>query len=143
MCGVNYDELRENLIHIDRFQIYKDIRNLKDAFIQRNTHTSTNNFYAEQADIKNLAAQLVFYYRIVYKNFNFVDFYDKMFIDTTKTMIKDEEEFRKFLDMVDLDPKTFIKLMVYISPQVFTTNLVKFIRKQYLDEGHDSQNTNN
>lgn len=64
---------------------------------------------------------------------NFFGFYDKMFIDAVKALVKDMEEFNAFLKMIDIDVVTFIKIMVQLSPQVFTSNLVKFIQKNYLN----------
>lgn len=56
-----------------------------------------------------------------------------MFIDAVKALVKDTEEFNAFLKMIDIDIETFIKSMILLSPQVFTSNLVKFIQKNYLN----------
>jgi hypothetical protein len=56
-----------------------------------------------------------------------------MFIDAVKALVKDMEEFNAFLKMIDIDVETFIKIMVHLSPQIFTSNLVKFIQKNYLN----------
>lgn len=129
---MNYEKLKHDLLKIHTFQLYKDVEIVSESYMYRNTYTPASSFYAEQADIRNLAAQLIHFFMVVYKNFEFVDFYDKNFIDLVKALIKDPEEFNNFLSMVDIDVELFIKLMVYISPQAFTSNLVKFIQKTYL-----------
>jgi hypothetical protein len=47
--------------------------------------------------------------------------------------MKDMEEFNMFLSLVDVDIRTFIKTVISLSPNVFTSNLVKFIQKNYLN----------
>ena len=113
--------------------IYKKIDKFEYSFNIKDLNAPANFYYATFADIKNLAAQLAYYFSIIYKNFVFVDFYDKAFIDSAKALIKDIDEFTLFLKLIDIDIETFIKLMVHISPQVFTSNLVKFIQKNYLN----------
>jgi len=60
-------------------------------------------------------------------------FYDPVFIDLVKSLMKDMEEFNMFLSLVDVDIRTFIKTVISLSPNVFTSNLVKFIQKNYLN----------
>ena len=93
---------------------------------------SANSYYAIAVDVKNLAMQLIIYLNTVYKNFTFTNFTDKEFLEIMKNLIKSETDFNQFLDLVGLDIQTFIRLIVYIAPQMFTSNLVKFIQKTYL-----------
>ena len=58
--------------------------------------------------------------------------YSRAFIDAFKALVKDTDEFWRFLSMVDVDPVTFIRTMACVSPHAFTSNLVKFIQRNYI-----------
>ena len=93
---------------------------------------SSSESYILAADVKKLSKQLILYFTDTCKNFKFTQFYDKSFMDLFKALIKNEEEFKKFLDMICLDLEEFLKLSTYICPLCFTSNLIKFIQETYL-----------
>ncbi len=80
---------------------------------------------------------------VSYKNYEFESFGDKDFVTAAKSLIKSYNEFNKFLEVIGLEVNEFIELMVYLSPQVFTPNLVKFIQKYYLKEKPDESKNSN
>ena len=84
------------------------------------------------SDLDLLAKQIIFYFYSIIKNFKFVDFYDKEFIDAYKFLIKDKEEFERFLSYINLTVEEFIQLSIYICQNAFTSNLIKFIQTNYL-----------
>ena len=84
------------------------------------------------SDLEKLAKQIIFYFYCIIKNFKFVDFYDKEFIDAYKFLIKDKEEFKRFLSYIKLSVEEFIQLSIYICQSAFTSNLIKFIQVNYL-----------
>ena len=84
------------------------------------------------SDLEKLAKQMIFYFYCTIKNFTFIDFYDKEFIDACKFLIKDKEEFERFLSYVKLDIEEFIHMSIYICQNAFTSNLIKFIQTTYL-----------
>jgi hypothetical protein len=53
-------------------------------------------------------------------------------MDLFKALVKDEEDFKKFLEIIGLDIDEFIHIAVYIAPQCFTSNLIKFLKQHYL-----------
>lgn len=67
-----------------------------------------------------------------YKNFEFVDFYDKSFVNNFKALIKDEVKFKAFLKDISFTLDEFLHIIVYICPHCFTTNLIKHIKSTYL-----------
>jgi DNA topoisomerase VI subunit A len=67
------------------------------------------------------------------KNFNFSSFDDKKLIENTKNLIKSELEFKRFLKLIQIDLNYFLKIIVYIMPTVFTSNLIKFVHTTYLN----------
>ena len=84
------------------------------------------------SDLDKLAKQIIFYFYCIIKNFKFIDFYDKEFIDAYKFLIKDKEEFQRFLSYIKLTVEEFIQLSIYICQNAFTSNLIKFIQENYL-----------
>ena len=84
------------------------------------------------SDLEKLAKQIIFYFYCIIKNFKFVDFYDKEFIDAYKFLFKDKEEFKRFLSYIKLSVEEFIQLSIYICQSAFTSNLIKFIQVNYL-----------
>ena len=84
------------------------------------------------SDLDKLAKQIIFYFYCIIKNFKFIDFYDKEFIDAYKFLIKDKEEFERFLSYIKLTVEEFIQLSIYICQSAFTSNLIKFIQVNYL-----------
>lgn len=84
------------------------------------------------SDLDKLAKQIIFYFYCIIKNFKFVDFYDKEFVDAYKLLIKDKEEFERFLGYTKLSMEEFIQLSIYVCQNAFTSNLIKFIQTNYL-----------
>lgn len=91
------------------------------------------------SDLEKLAKQIIFYFYCIIKNFTFVDFYDKEFINAYKFLIKDEEEFTKFLSYTKLNVEEFIQLSIYICQNAFTSNLIKFIQTTYLNKENNKK----
>ena len=119
-------------MHIEAYEGSKLYDLVESINLNFGPSLSANSYYAIAVDVKNLAMQLIIYLNTVYKNFTFTNFVDKEFLEIMKDLIKSEADFNQFLDLVGLDIQTFIRLMVYIAPQMFTSNLVKFIQKTYL-----------
>jgi hypothetical protein len=69
---VDYEQLEKELIKINYLPIYKEIEKVEDEFTYRDTYIPANSYYAERADMKSLAAQLIHYFTVVYKNFEFL-----------------------------------------------------------------------
>jgi hypothetical protein len=95
---------------------------------------SSNKNFVMACDVKVLSAQLIKYFELTNKNFIFESFYDKKFMDLFKALIKDEDEFRKFLDMTGIEIDDFIHISVYIAPQCFTSNLIKYLKQHYISQ---------
>lgn len=95
---------------------------------------SSNQGYSMRCDVRVLSAQLVKYFELTNKNFKFESFYEKKIMDLFKALVKDENEFHKFLEMTGLDIEDFIHIAIYIVPQCFTSNLIKFLRQHYLNK---------
>lgn len=85
-----------------------------------------------KCDAELVASQLIFYFTTVCKNFKFEGFYDKAFVNNVKELIKNKEEFTKYLDMIQIEVEEFFKILIYVAPPVFTSNLIKFIQENYL-----------
>jgi type I site-specific restriction-modification system R (restriction) subunit len=83
-------------------------------------------------DTQILSEKLIDYFEENYKNYTFVDFYDKAFVDNFKTLVKDQEKFKAFLKEISFTFDEFINIAVYICPHCFTTNLIKFLKKNYI-----------
>lgn len=66
------------------------------------------------------------------KNYEFVDFYDKGFTDNFKNLVKDKEKFKAFLKDISFTLDEFLHIAVYVCPHCFTTNLIKFIKNNYI-----------
>lgn len=94
--------------------------------------TNSKKFVIIISDLEKLAKQIIFYFYCIIKNFKFIDFYDKEFIDAYKFLIKDKEEFERFLSYIKLTVEEFIQLSIYICQSAFTSNLIKFIQVNYL-----------
>lgn len=99
---------------------------------------ATASSYSLQADVKALAVQLIHYYTICFVNFKFGTFYDKNFVDASKTLIKDKVQLDEFLEMIGLSYKEFFEFLIYISYPIFTSYLVKFIKSTYLSDEHNT-----
>lgn len=130
---IDYDKLYQDLLKINTLPIYKKVEAVEEEITCTSSNVSTHQRYIMNADVKNLGAQLAHYFTVSYKNFEFTSFYDKDFISAAKTLIKSYDEFKKFLENVDITIEEFIKMMGILSPQVFTSNLVKFIQKYYIN----------
>jgi hypothetical protein len=72
---------------------------------------SSNHTFSIRCDAQVLAAQLIKYFELTSKNFKFESFYEKKFMDLFKALVKDEEDFKKFLEIIGLDPVTNILLI--------------------------------
>ena len=93
---------------------------------------SADSSYSISCDVKVLSKQLIRYFELTCKGFIFESFYDKKFTDAFKSLIKTPDEFERFLEMIHLDAEEFIHIAIYISPQSFTSNLIKFLKENYL-----------
>lgn len=83
-------------------------------------------------DTQILSEKLVDYLEENCKHYEFVDFYDKAFVDNFKALIKDEVKFKAFLKDISFTLDEFLHIIVYICPHCFTTNLIKFIKTHYI-----------
>jgi hypothetical protein len=52
-------------------------------------------------------------------------------VDNFKKLVKDEENFKKFLNDISFTLDEFLNIAVYVCPHCFTSNLIKFIRSNY------------
>lgn len=93
---------------------------------------SADYSYSISCDVKVLSKQLIRYFELTCKGFVFESFYDKKFTDAFKSLIKTPDEFERFLEMIHLDVEEFIHIAIYISPQSFTSNLIKFLKENYI-----------
>jgi len=132
---IDYQSLTKNLRNIEEayktLHIETDISEYFDSTCY--TGKSDSKFYTISTDVQRLTKQLIYYFYIVFKNFNFKELTDKDFIEAFKFLIKDETEFRTFLEMIEISLDDFLHLGVYISPTSFTSTLIKFIQSTYLN----------
>lgn len=142
---IDYEKIKNNISIFDSKdeyfkKLYEDIHKFEII-----TNIPMINFIIAQDDVALISTQLVYYFKCLNKNFNFTDFNDKKLIENTKTLIKSELEFKKFLKMIQIDLNYFLKILVYIMPSVFTSNVIKFIHSTYLniDETNELSNSNN
>ena len=91
-----------------------------------------NKLYEILIDVNILTAQLLYFFNEAYVSIDAKEYNDKKFIEAIKVLLKDKENCLKFIELVELDMKSFIKLLIYISPSIFTSNIIKFIQKTYL-----------
>lgn len=125
----DYEYIEKEMDRLSKISEYIDSSgNMSYQINGRSADTS----YIMAYDVKILSGQLLRYFELTCKNFEFDSFYDKKFIDAFKSLIKNPDEFERFLDMVHLDINDFIHIAVHISPNCFTSNLVKFIKENYL-----------
>lgn len=85
-------------------------------------------------DAKLAVAQLILYFESTYRNFKFSSIEDKKFYTLIKTLIKNPDEFKSYIKMINVDFTYLIKLLSFVIPEVFTHNLVKQIRTVYLNK---------
>lgn len=83
-------------------------------------------------DAKSLSKSLRWYLHKHNNNIKFNTFYDKVFLDNMKSIIKDPERFHSFLNEIEYSLDDFLHIAVYVCPQVFTTSINKFIQSNYL-----------
>jgi hypothetical protein len=130
----DYDLIERELTRLrDEDQIDEALLN-QDCTYAITGNSSEQNFMMS-CDVKVLSAQLVKYFELTNKNFTFESFYDKKFMDLFKALVKDEDEFEKFLDMIGIDVEDFIHISVHIAPQCFTSNLIKYLKQTYINNG--------
>lgn len=84
-------------------------------------------------DIRDLTTKMVIFLLENYPDINYEDFYDKKVLTILKNIIKDEQKFKVFLKSINYTLNDFLNIGVYVCPQVFTTNIIKFIRITYLE----------
>lgn len=80
-----------------------------------------------------MAESLISYIETKYPDFEFTDFYDQTLLKELRNLIKDKEEFFKFLDIISFSLKEFLEISTYVIPNVYTSHLIKFIRENYLN----------
>lgn len=83
-------------------------------------------------DIQLLSEKLIDYLEELHKGYQFVDFFEKNFIDYFKELIKDEIKFKIFLKDISFTLDEFLHIVVYICPHCFTTNIIKFVKTHYV-----------
>lgn len=83
-------------------------------------------------DTQVLSEKLVDYFEEHVRGYQFNDFYDKQFIDNFKKLVKDEEHFMAFLKDISFTLDEFLNIAVYVCPHCFTSNLIKYIKTNYL-----------
>ena len=83
-------------------------------------------------DAQILSEKLIDYLQDNYKDFQFVDFYDKSFCDKFKALVKDPDKFKLFLQDICFTLDQFLNIAVYVCPHCFTSNLIKFIKTNYI-----------
>lgn len=82
-------------------------------------------------DTQILSEKLVDYFEDTYKNFEFIDFFDPVFVKYFKQLIKDPDKFNKFLKDISFTNEEFFQTIIYVCPHCFTTNLIKYVREHY------------
>lgn len=110
----------------------QNLKNILILIIIGYNGTSGRKYTIIVSDLERLAKEMIFYFYCIIKNFKFVDFYDKEFTDACKLLIKDKEEFERFLSYINLEVEEFIHLSIYICQMAFTSNLIKFVQTNYL-----------
>ena len=109
---VNYEILKSELNNIDK------------VFESLNLNVNINEYFdltCYTGKHQRLTKQLIYYFTIVIKNFTYIDLYDKEFVENFKLLVKDEEEFKRFLEMISLTLDDFLHLGVYVCPNAFTS----------------------
>ena len=86
-------------------------------------------------DTQILLEKLVTYVEAKYPDIKINDLYEKEFVDAFKALVKDETEFLNFLNDISFTLTEFVEISVHVVPHCFTSNLVKFIKKQYVKKG--------
>jgi hypothetical protein len=71
MCGVDYEGLKNILEKVNVLPIYKEIEKIENEIVHHDEFVSADVYYAEKADVKNLATQLIYYLSAIYKNYVF------------------------------------------------------------------------
>lgn len=132
---INYKELKNDLDNIDKTYSSLNLSMDLNDYYNSTCYTgkSDSKFFMISTDVQRLTKQLIFYFYATIKNFNFVDLYDKEFVEAFKMLVKDEDEFKSFLDMTGFTIDDYIHLGVYICPNAFTSTLIKFIQTKYLN----------
>ena len=95
---------------------------------------STISEYNLAQDVHYIATNLLDFFDENLKNYEFIAFDDKQFCEALKALIKDKNALKMFLERVKIEKEEFLKLVVYVSPSCFTTNLVKYIKNHVLDK---------
>lgn len=125
----DYEYIRKEM---DRLSKVSEYSNGDNNISYQINGISANSSFAMSYDTKILSGQLLRYFELTCKNFEFTSFYDKKFMDAFKSLIKNPDEFERFLDMIHLDIEDFIHIAVHIVPLCFTSNLVKYIKENYI-----------
>lgn len=132
---VNYEILKSELNNIDKVFESLNLNVNINEYFDLTCYTGKHNskFYMMSTDVQRLTKQLIYYFTIVIKNFTYIDLYDKEFVENFKLLVKDEEEFKRFLEMISLTLDDFLHLGVYVCPNAFTSTLIKYIQTNYLN----------
>jgi len=116
----DYEALEEKLRNAD--ENFKN-SNFENTIIMTENYQvgkTWDDYYMIRTDVQKLAKQLIVYFMETSKGFEFIEFHDKAFMDAFKGLIKNEEEFSKFLSMISLQVDDFLRLCIYICPLCFT-----------------------
>ena len=130
--SIDYAELKKTFKKIFDNEIYKKIQEdpeLKESNFPENFSNVLLIF-----DIRTIVSQLAYYFETYSKNFKYTTAADKKFQNLLKALIKSPEELKKFIAVVEIDFKEFIKILSFSLPSVFTPNLIKFIKENYLSK---------
>lgn len=132
---VDYESLKNDLLNIDESFSKLNLKFDLSEYFNLTGYTGKSNTRINiiSSDIERLTKQLIYYFYAVIKNFNYVDLYDKDFLESFKFLVKDEVEFNLFLNMTSLSIDDFLYIGVYICPNAFTSTLIKFIQTKYLN----------
>lgn len=84
-------------------------------------------------DLENLVQILVDHLQEINPKFEFTSFYSDDFINGFRDLVKDQDRFTTLLTVEKITVEEFIKIGVYLAPHCFTTHLIKFIRRTYLN----------
>ena len=129
---IDYEKLKTELKGIFDLEIYQRVA--EDPELKENDFPEQLSSMSISFDAKTVISQLAYYFEISSKNFRYSTAADKKFQNLLKALIKNIDELKKFIRAVGIDFKEFIRVLSFSIPSVFTPNLIKFIKENYLNK---------
>ncbi len=123
--------MKQKILDVRNAEMCKNLFKEDDSFDEKDGENNASSL-AMEMDAKIALSQLAIYFQNIYKNYDFNGFDDKKFHDLIKDLIKNPQDLNYYLELMDIDVKYFFKLISFIAPDIFTHNIIKIIRINYL-----------